>query len=56
MALSAMRLVLARKVSRFHHVVDALRRELEGKSYRAEARELDAVVKKGWGMVKDAKF
>ncbi|BEJ01730.1 hypothetical protein CcaverHIS631_0604120 [Cutaneotrichosporon cavernicola] len=54
MALSAYRLVLVRKASRFHRVVDLLVRELEGK-YRAEA-DLDVAAVRGWAIVKNAKF
>lgn len=56
MALSAMRLVLARKASRFRLVVDLLERDLGSKTRRAEAGELEGIVAKGWGMVKHAKF
>ncbi|CAK9784445.1 unnamed protein product [Cutaneotrichosporon oleaginosum] len=52
-ALSAYRLVLTRKASRFHRVVDLLVREL-GK-YRGEAG-LEGVVRRGWAIVKDARY
>lgn len=51
-----MRLVLARKASRFHLVVDLLQRELGSRNYCAEAEELEGIVAKGWAMVKHAKF
>jgi hypothetical protein len=53
-ALSAYRLVLARKASRFQRVVDLLAYDLRGK-YRAQA-DLEREVQRGWAIVKDANF